>query len=82
MSCWCWSATARCVRDLAGGDDRGAQERRSEMGQDDQVRQGATSDMTGADSDFQRLLAQDIGNEKRIFWSEIALLAFADVIAW
>jgi hypothetical protein len=35
--------------------------------------------MTGADNDFQRLL---IGKEKRIFWSEIALLAFADVIAW
>jgi hypothetical protein len=44
--------------------------------------------MTGADSDFQRLLAQDIGNEKRIFWSEIAVgaviafLAFVYVIAW
>jgi hypothetical protein len=44
--------------------------------------------MTGAGSDFQRLLAQDIGKEKRIFWSEIAvgaviaLLAFVYVIAW
>ena len=43
------------------------------MGQDDQVRQGTTSDMTGADNDFQRLLAEDIGEEKRIFWSEIAV---------
>ena len=44
--------------------------------------------MTGADNDFQRLLAEDIGKRKRIFWSEfavgavIALLAFAYVIAW
>jgi hypothetical protein len=44
--------------------------------------------MTGAGSDFQRLLAQDIGKEKRILWSEIAvgaaiaLLAFFYVFAW
>jgi hypothetical protein len=44
--------------------------------------------MTGADNDFQRLLTEDIGKGKRIFWSEIAvgaviaLLAFAYVIAW
>ncbi len=44
--------------------------------------------MTGAGNDFQRLLAEDIGKEKRIFWSEIAvgaviaLLAFAYVIVW
>jgi hypothetical protein len=44
--------------------------------------------MTGADNDFQRLLAEDIGKEKCIFWSEIAvgaviaLPAFADAIAW
>ena len=43
--------------------------------------------MTGADNDFQRLLAQDIGKEKRILWSEIAVgaviafLAFVYVIA-
>ena len=36
------------VRHLTGGDDRPTQERRSEMGQDDQVGQGATSDMTRA----------------------------------
>jgi hypothetical protein len=44
--------------------------------------------MTGAGSDFQRLLAEDVGKEKRIFWSEIAvgaviaLLAFVYVFAW
>jgi hypothetical protein len=44
--------------------------------------------MTRADSDFQRLLAEDIGEEKRIFWSEIAVgaviafLAFVYVIVW
>jgi hypothetical protein len=44
--------------------------------------------MTGADNDFQRLLAEDIGKEKRIFWSEIAVgaviafLAFVYVVAW
>jgi hypothetical protein len=58
------------------------------MGQDDQVRQSAPSDLTGAGSDFQRLLAEDIGKERRIFWSEIAVgaviafLAFVYVIAW
>lgn len=44
--------------------------------------------MTRAGNDFQRLLAQDIGEEKRIFWSEIAVgaviafLAFVYVIVW
>ncbi|HTB41593.1 MAG TPA: hypothetical protein VK777_31195 [Reyranella sp.] len=44
--------------------------------------------MSGAGSDFQRLLARDIGNEKRILWSEIAvvaaiaLLGFVYVFAW
>ena len=44
--------------------------------------------MTGASSDFQRLLAEDIGKEKRMFWSEIAVsavIAFllcAYVIVW
>jgi hypothetical protein len=44
--------------------------------------------MTGADNDFQRLLAADIGKEKRILWSEIAVgaviafLAFVYVFAW
>ncbi|HTB38574.1 MAG TPA: hypothetical protein VK777_15875 [Reyranella sp.] len=44
--------------------------------------------MTGAGNDFQRLLAEDIGKEKRIFWSEVAVgtaIAFpasVRVIAW
>jgi len=44
--------------------------------------------MSGAGSDFRRLLAEDIGKEKRIFWSEIAVgaviafLAFVHVFAW
>lgn len=49
------------------------------MGQNDQVRQGEDSDVTLARSDFERLRAEDIGKEKRIFWSELAvgaLMAF------
>ena len=44
--------------------------------------------MTGSGSDFQRLLALDIGKEKRILWSEIAvgvaiaMLAYLYVFAW
>ncbi|SEP45199.1 hypothetical protein SAMN02990966_06456 [Rhodospirillales bacterium URHD0017] len=36
--------------------------------------------MTATKSSFERLLAEDVGREKRIFWSEVgvaALMAFA-----
>jgi hypothetical protein len=49
------------------------------MGQDDQVGQGEASDVTSAKSDFERLRAEDIGKERRIFWYELgvgALMAF------
>ncbi len=42
------------------------------MGQDDQVRKGASSDVTGTDG-FERLLAQDVAKERRIFWYELAV---------
>ena len=48
------------------------------MGQDDQVRKSASSDVTGATS-FEPLLARDIAKERRIFWYELgvgALMAF------
>ena len=31
--------------------------------------------MKTPDSQFERLLAEDIGQEKRIFWSEVAVVA-------
>jgi hypothetical protein len=49
------------------------------MGQDDQVGQGEDSNVTPAKSDFERLRAEDIGKERRIFWYELgvgALMAF------
>ena len=49
------------------------------MGQDDQVRKSASSDVTGATS-FEPLLARDIAKERRIFWYELAVgavVAFA-----
>lgn len=45
------------------------------MGQNDQVRQGEASDVRTPDSQFERLLAEDISQEKRIFWSEVAVVA-------
>jgi hypothetical protein len=49
------------------------------MGQDDQVGQGEASDVTSAKRDFERLRAEDVGKERRIFWYELgvgALMAF------
>ena len=42
------------------------------MGQDDQIRKGTPSDLTATDA-FERLLAQDIAKERRIFWFELAV---------
>lgn len=50
------------------------------MGKDDQIRQGETSDVTPAESGFDRMQAEDIGRERRIFWSEIATVAFLGVL--
>ena len=58
------------------------------MGQDDQVGKGETSDMSAARNGFERLMAQDIGKERRIFWSELgvaglmAFLLLAYLIVW
>ena len=52
------------------------------MGQDDKVRKGAPSDVTGAGS-FEQMLARDIARERRIFWYELAVgavVAFVLVI--
>jgi uncharacterized membrane protein len=52
------------------------------MGQDDQVRKGAPSNVTGATS-FEPMLALDIAKERRIFWYELAVgavVAFALLI--
>ena len=45
------------------------------MGQDDQVGQSQDSDLTSAASAFARLMAEDTRQEKRLFWSEIAIAA-------
>jgi hypothetical protein len=50
------------------------------MGQDDQIRQGEAADVTPAESAFDRLQAQDIRRERRIFWSEVATVAFLGVV--
>jgi hypothetical protein len=46
------------------------------MGQDDQIGQSQDSDLTSAASAFARLTAADMRQEKRLFWSEIAIAAF------
>ena len=45
------------------------------MGQDDQIGQSQDSDLTSAASAFARLTAEDTRQEKRLFWSEIAIAA-------
>jgi uncharacterized membrane protein len=52
------------------------------MGQDDQVRKGAPSNVTSATS-FEPMLALDMAKERRIFWYELAVgavVAFALLI--
>lgn len=44
------------------------------MGQDDQVGQGETAGLTGAANSFERLMAEDVGRERRIFWSELGVV--------
>jgi len=36
--------------------------------------------VTPGESDFDRMQAEDIGRERRIFWSEIATVAFLGVV--
>jgi hypothetical protein len=50
------------------------------MGQDDQVGQGEASAVTSAKSDFERLRAEDIGTERRIFWNELGVGALMAVL--
>ena len=45
------------------------------MGQDNQVGQGEAADVIAPKSDFERLRAEDIGKERRIFWYEVAVTA-------
>ena len=52
------------------------------MGQDDKVRKGTPSDVTGAGS-FEQKLTRDIAEERRLFWYELAVgavVAFALLI--
>ena len=50
------------------------------MGQDDQIRQGEAADVTPPDSAFDKLQSADIRRERRILWSEVALIAFLAVL--
>ena len=71
---------AAVVRHLSRGDCRAAQERRSEMGQDDQIRQGEATNVKPAESAFDKLLAEDIRRERRIFWCEVVTAALLAVV--
>lgn len=54
------------------------------MGQDDKVGQGEDPSVTPGESVYEKLQADDVASEARIFWSEVAiaaLVAFA-VIAY
>jgi hypothetical protein len=44
------------------------------MGQDDQVGKGEDPDEVTADSLFDTMQYQDMRNERRIFWSEVAII--------
>ena len=51
------------------------------MGQDDQVRQGADPDLTGPADPFERMQAEDLANEVRVLWSEVAVIAVLALLA-
>ena len=51
------------------------------MGQDGQVGQGETTDMTRPDASppggaFEKMQAKDMANEVRVLWCEIGVMAF------
>ena len=50
------------------------------MGQDDQIRQGEATDVKPAESAFDKLLAEDIRRERRIFWCEVVTAALLAVV--
>ena len=56
------------------------------MGQDGQVGQGETTDMTRPDASppggaFEKMQAEDMANEVRILWSEIGICALLALLA-
>jgi hypothetical protein len=50
------------------------------MGQDDQIRQGEATNVKPAESAFDKLLAEDIRRERRIFWCEVVAAALLAVV--
>jgi hypothetical protein len=46
------------------------------MGQDDEVGKGENPEMTPSETEFQKLLDEDLATESRLVWSEIGILAF------
>ncbi len=50
------------------------------MGQDDQIRQGEAADVKPAKSAFDKVLAEDIRRERRIFWCEVAIAVFLAIL--
>jgi hypothetical protein len=51
------------------------------MGQDDQVRKGQDSGEMTADKVFDTLQYRDMRNERRIFWSELAIIVVVALLA-
>jgi hypothetical protein len=45
------------------------------MGQDDKVGQGEDPGIASREGVYERLQAEDLANETRIFWSEVAVAA-------
>jgi hypothetical protein len=46
------------------------------MGQDDEVGKGENPEMTPGETEFEKLLDEDLATESRLVWSEIGILAF------
>jgi hypothetical protein len=51
------------------------------MGQDDKVGQGQDPNLTPVESIYERLQAEDIAKEARVFWSEVGITAVIAFLA-
>jgi hypothetical protein len=51
------------------------------MGQDDKVRQGEDTNLKSSESLYDKLLAEDATSERRVLWSELAIVALIAFLA-
>ncbi len=71
---------AAVVRDRLRRHRGGAREGRSQMGQDDQIGKSQDPGEMTARRAFDTLQSQDMRNERRIFWSEVAIIVIVALL--